>query len=126
MKKKNPMQVFAEVLTDYTDENGNITIDCYPDTKPDSENARCIARVSIDGNVIRGTNPEITEADFQCPLVIEAIKEVKDIQKKIKQELIDRTLERIKKDIADGDLTAIDELLKFCPAENLKGYLCEE
>lgn len=127
MKNKNAMQVFAEVLTDYTcPETGNITIDCYPDTDENSTNARKIAEVTIDGIVVRGTNPEITEADFQCPLVIEAIEQAKDEQKAIKQAVIDVVLERIKKDVAEGDMTAIDELLMFCLAVNLKGYLEED
>lgn len=122
---KNEDQIFAEVLTDYTDdETGKISIDCYPDTDPNSENARTVAWITIDGNIVRGTNPEITEADFHCPLVIKAIAEVQEEQKAHKQKLIDECLEKIKKDCADGDVTAIDELLMFCPAENLKGYLC--
>lgn len=42
-----------------------------------------------------------------------------------KQELIDLVLEQIKKDIDDGDLTALEELLGFIPEENLQGYLPE-
>lgn len=41
------------------------------------------------------------------------------------QPLIDQVIEKIKKDIEDGDVTAIDELLKFVPIEYLKGYLPE-
>lgn len=41
------------------------------------------------------------------------------------QQLIDDVIEQIKKDIADGDVTAIDELLKFVPEKYLKGYLPE-
>jgi len=43
-----------------------------------------------------------------------------------KQELIDQCLEVIKKDVADGDLTAIDELLSFVPEKYLKGFLPEK
>jgi len=42
------------------------------------------------------------------------------------QQLVDDVIEQIKKDIADGDVTAIDELLKFVPEKNLKGYLPEK
>lgn len=42
------------------------------------------------------------------------------------QELVDEVIEQIKKDIAMGDLTAVDELLKFIPEEYLKGYLPEK
>ena len=42
---------------------------------------------------------------------------------KFKQSLIDEVLEEIKKDIANGDLTAIEELLRFTPYKNLMAYL---
>jgi len=40
--------------------------------------------------------------------------------------IIDTVLEQIKLDVHSGDLTAIEELLKSVPEENLKGYLPEE
>lgn len=42
------------------------------------------------------------------------------------QLLIDRVIERIKEDIASGDVTALDELLTFVPKENLIAFLPEE
>lgn len=39
--------------------------------------------------------------------------------------LIDKVLFRIVQDIGSGDLTAIQELLKFVPEENLRAYLPE-
>ena len=41
------------------------------------------------------------------------------------QELIDDVLDEIKKDVAMGDLTAIEELINFLPTNRLKGYLPE-
>jgi len=41
------------------------------------------------------------------------------------QELVDKVIEQIKKDIAQGDTTVLDELLKFIPIEYLKGSLPE-
>ena len=41
------------------------------------------------------------------------------------QSLVDEVIEHIKKDIIDGDLTVLDELLKFIPVEYLKGSLPE-
>ena len=41
------------------------------------------------------------------------------------QPLVDQVIEQIKKDIADGDVTVLDELLKFIPIEYLKGSLPE-
>ena len=43
--------------------------------------------------------------------------------RKKQDELYDKVLEQIKQDVADGDLSAIDELLKFVPKENLEAYL---
>jgi hypothetical protein len=51
--------------------------------------------------------------------------ELSQFQETYKQEIVDEVLENIKKDVADGDLTAIEELLKFLPIENLKNYLPE-
>ena len=41
-------------------------------------------------------------------------------------ELIDEVLNRIAEDAHNGDLTAVEELLKFAPRENLIAYLPEE
>jgi len=41
------------------------------------------------------------------------------------QKLVDDVIENIKKDIADGDVTVLEELLKFIPEEYLKGSLPE-
>lgn len=116
---------FAEVLTDYTDPDGNISIDAYPDFDENSENGRTVALVSPDGEVIKGTNPTIKADDLECLLVKDAIAEAIQRQHEIKQELVDKALEQIKKDVATGDLTAIDELLMFVPTKNLKGFLPE-
>ena len=40
--------------------------------------------------------------------------------------LIDKVLEQIKADVINGDVTAIEELLKQVPIESLKSYLPEE
>ena len=39
--------------------------------------------------------------------------------------LLDQVIEQIQKDIASGDLTAIEELLKVVPEENLRGFLSQ-
>jgi hypothetical protein len=41
-------------------------------------------------------------------------------------ELIDEVLNKIAEDVQGGDLTAVEELLKFAPRENLIAYLPEE
>ena len=43
-----------------------------------------------------------------------------------REELYDKALDRIKEDVASGDMTAIDELLKMLPIEAVKGYLAED
>lgn len=117
---------FAEVLSDYTDPDGNISIDAYPDFDENSENGRTVALISPDGEVIKGTNPTIEADDLECLLVNDAIAEAIQRQHEIKQKLVDKALEQIKKDVATGDLTAIDELLMFVPTKNLKGFLPED
>jgi hypothetical protein len=42
------------------------------------------------------------------------------------RELLDQVLERIQKDVAEGDLTAIEEMLGYVPLINLICYLPEE
>jgi len=44
----------------------------------------------------------------------------------IEQHIIDAVIDQIKFDIDSGDLTAIEELLKVVPEENLIGFLVEE
>jgi hypothetical protein len=46
--------------------------------------------------------------------------------KLVDQQLIDDVLELIVEDVGRGDLTAIEELLKFAPRENLEAFLKEE
>jgi hypothetical protein len=43
-----------------------------------------------------------------------------------KKKLIDLVLDQIEYDIDVGDLTAIEELLKYLPKERLRAYLPEE
>lgn len=41
------------------------------------------------------------------------------------QTLIEAVIEQIQRDIAEGDLTALEELLKNVPETNLQAYLPE-
>jgi hypothetical protein len=45
---------------------------------------------------------------------------------KVVDDLVDRVIEEIERDILNGDLTAVDELLKFIPTKNLIAFLPEE
>ena len=40
--------------------------------------------------------------------------------------LIDRVLDQIEQDVKNKDFTAIEELLRFVPEQNLNAYLPEE
>ena len=42
------------------------------------------------------------------------------------EELIDKVLAQIEQDVYEGDLTALQELLRFVPRTYLIGYLPEE
>jgi len=42
-----------------------------------------------------------------------------------KEHVINQVIVEMRKDFDNGDVTAIDELLKFIPIENLKSYLPE-
>jgi hypothetical protein len=42
------------------------------------------------------------------------------------RKLLDQVLEQIQKDVADGDLTAIEEMLRHTPVVALECYLPEE
>jgi len=48
------------------------------------------------------------------------------LNKKQKQSIVDQVTEQIKKDLAVGDETAIDELLKSVPDENLIAFLPDD
>lgn len=51
--------------------------------------------------------------------------EIIKLTEKRKQILIDEAIEQIKADIAVGDVTAIDELLKSTPLSSVIGFLAE-
>lgn len=44
----------------------------------------------------------------------------------LKHKLIEEVANQIKEDIDNGDVEAIEELLRFCPVENLIAYLPED
>lgn len=118
------MKTIAEVRNDYRDDDtGKYTIDVYL-TEDDDENGFVAAEVDADGNVEWRPNifPSLYGV-YDITPIEEAIKEAQDKQADFKQELIDKCLIEIKNDVASGDVTAIDELLKFVPAKNLLAYL---
>ena len=58
-------------------------------------------------------------SDCVAIVVSESVNEAVD------QALIDQVVDQIMRDIEMGDQTAIEELLKSCPEENLRGFLSE-
>ena len=121
------LKSIAEVRNDYReDDTGKYFIDVYL-TGNDNEEGFVAAEVDADGKVEGRPNifPSMYGV-YDITPIEEAIKEAQEKQEEIKQELIDKCLEEIKKDVAKGDVTAIDELLKFVPTKNLQGYLPEK
>jgi hypothetical protein len=52
------------------------------------------------------------------------MKKRKDLD--LKQNLVDAVIEHLKEDVRHGDITILDELLKFIPNKNLVQALPEE
>ena len=52
-------------------------------------------------------------------------KKNESVNEAVDQPLIDSVVDQIIRDIEMGDQTAIEELLKSCPEENLRGFLSE-
>jgi DNA-binding sugar fermentation-stimulating protein len=115
----------AEVRCDYRDdETGIYTIDVYL-TENDDEEGFTVATVDGDG-IVKWTltSEKLSKLrGYDENPIHEAIKETQEKQADFKQELIDKCLIEIKNDVASGDVTAIDELLKCVPAKNLLAYL---
>jgi hypothetical protein len=64
--------------------------------------------------------------DTRCMIALHKhLDGIKDKEEDTKQVLVDKVIEQIKEDVRLGDLTAVDELLKFVPEQNLKAYLPE-
>lgn len=114
------MKEFVEVLTDFEDEDGNQYIDCFTTDDVDEGGVNA-GYVTPDGQFVRGQY--VSDEQLNQDLVQEVINEV--IKEKLtqKQQVIDRVLSEIKSDVQSGDLTAVDELLKFTPMKNLLAYL---
>lgn len=118
---KKGLKTIAEVSCDYRDdETGKYTIDVWL-TGDDEEEGFVIAEVDADGNVEWRSWMGAVEYD-RTP-ILEAIEDAKKKQAEMKQYLIDDCIEAIKWDIASGDITALEELLKFVPSKSLKSFL---
>jgi hypothetical protein len=119
---------FKEVVSTYVDENGSIAIDCYTaeNLKNDTEGLN-VAKITLDGEVewrLDILNPLTSNPIFDDNKIKRQIKLAKERQEIEKQKLVDMSIEKIKEDILDGDLTVIEELLQLHKAEYLRGFLC--
>lgn len=66
-----------EIITDYTDEDGNVYIDCYRTEDP-NEDGVCAGHVTPEGEFVRGEHaPDSLFADDK---VLSAILQVKQLQ----------------------------------------------
>ena len=122
------IKTYLEVRCDYLCPDTNkYHIDAW-DSEDDDAEGVTLALVDEDGIIEWKVGNSIGwEANRKLQSnVWEAIIEAKEKQMDNKQDLVDKCLEQMKKDFAEGDLTAIDELLMYIPNRYLKGYLPED
>lgn len=91
-----------------------------------STNIKAIDNEPLDFNNERFDNELYVK--FDCSNCGEESTKVFDLKPQYKKldDLVDRVISHIEKDIREKDVTALDELLKFCPVKNLVTYLPEE
>lgn len=84
---------------------------------------KIIGWIKEDGvnNLVFDVTNEITDEKFTVDMDAEG--DVAVLPNVPNQELIDMVLERIKKDVQDGDVTSVNEMLKSIPEEYLVSYL---
>lgn len=116
---------FVDVLCDYHDLSNGVGeryIDCYTSSNPEDSGVS-LAIVDDDGNVryLKGFVPD----PKLHANVIDVIEWCQEIARAKKEELVDKCLEQIQRDVDSGDMTAIAELLKFAPSKSLRDYLPE-
>lgn len=119
---------FSEVRCDYYEDDTKLYyIDAWVSDDDEAE-GMTIAVVDEDGVVEwrKGNSIMYLANKDMFANVFEAIEEAKEKQREHKQELVDKCIEEIKRDVASGDVTAIDEMLMFLPTKYLKGYLPED
>lgn len=105
--------IWGEIRWDYLGDH--YTIDAWL-TDDDNEEGKTIATIDMETG-------EIIHHDVRAksdPYAQEIINEV------IHQRLLDRVVEVIRRDIDGGDYSAVEELISFCPQENLIQSLPEE
>jgi hypothetical protein len=86
----------------------------------------CIDITGDSSWVERNIPPEIDAQFAISEWMSESEQEDEDEDEDENEVLIDQVLERIKEDVAKGDVTAVAELLGFIPEKNLRVYLDPE
>lgn len=105
--------IWSEIRNDYEDD-GIVNIDAW-NSPDDNEMGTVIAKVHSHGKV-EYIDQRARRDRYAQEMIIEAVQE----------QLYSLVVNRIKEDLQGDDITAIIELLGYCPNENLIGYLAEE
>lgn len=83
----------------------------------------CINKKSLNYKTCSVVNA--TQAKHPVTIDTQNWKVIENVED-LKQELVDEVIESLLKDIASGDFTVLDELLKFIPNKNLVQSLDED
>jgi hypothetical protein len=121
----------VEYLNDYCDNlelvaetyTVSLTFTDISEASPYEAVQRIIGWIKEDGvnNLVFDVTNEITDEKFTVDMDAEG--DVAVLPNVPNQELIDMVLEQIKKDVQDGDVTSVNEMLKSIPQEYLVSYL---
>jgi len=121
-KSKKAKSIWNEIRTNYTEDETNITyVDAWL-SDDDDENGTSIATIDDKGNVTyideRAKSDKYAQEEIQA-----AVQRIEDAR----HELVDKVIERLKKDFLEEDYTVIDEILVHnVSTEVLKNSLPEE
>lgn len=129
VKKKYGIKIkpiWKEVVHNHTQEDFTYEgerlhhIDAYLVGNDSDEDGRCIATVDENGVVVYNDNRAKSDKNAQ-----ELISLVRHNALLEKEEVIKKTIERLKKDIESEDVTAITEMLMSCDIKAMQSFLPE-
>lgn len=122
---RTPHDLYAQVKADHEDEEGNLKVDAFYTNDPNEE-GEVIATVLADTTVEDKFGKPI-ETIFQFGgKANRAIEDAIIRQVNRKENLVEAVHDSLVNDIREGDSTALEELLKFLPIQNLIASLPEE
>ena len=127
------VEVEFDVRVDYYDEDGL----CLPDIDVEVFLSDATISLELEDEVIDALSDWFTkdmanqEEDetlyFTYDEILDKVELVGDIPViEDSQPVIEKALKQLKSDVENGDLTAIEELLKLTPMSIVKGYLSED